>query len=82
MADIKEVLAKHPKLPVLLANTAVGKIIHMIDREVVSPIFNREKTVQTIQSWPKSLKITVEWILYLAGGAIRTLPDKKNPPPS
>ena len=73
------VIEKHPKLLVLLANTAVGKIIHLIDSGVIGPIFNREKTIQEVQSWPKSVKMSVEWMLYLLGGAIRTMPDKKNP---
>lgn len=80
MADLIEGLVEqHPKLPIFLANTVAGKIIHMIDRKIISPVFSREKTVQEIQSWPKSVKITAEWILYLLGGAVRTLPDKKHP---
>lgn len=76
---IGNLVEQHPKLPIFLANTVAGKIIHMIDRGIVSPVFSREKTVQEIQSWPKSVKMTAEWVLYLLGGAIRTMPDKKHP---
>lgn len=80
MSDIVgKTIERYPKLPVLLANTAVGKIVERIENGIISPTFNDRKTIQNIQSWPKSVRITAEWILYLLGGAIRTMPDKKNP---
>lgn len=80
MADIiGKTIERYPKLPVLLANTAVGKIVERIENGIISPIFNDKKTIQNIQSWPKSTRTIAEWVLYLLGGAIRTMPDKKNP---
>ncbi len=72
-------LERHPKLPVLLANTVVGKIIHLIEGKVVDPIFDHEKTIQAFQSWSNPAKKTAEWVFYLLSGVVRTIPDQQNP---
>lgn len=76
---IGKTLEQYPKLPILLANTAVGKIIHIIEGQIVNPVFNREQTIRAFQSWPNPAKKTAEWVFYLLSGAVRTIPDQKNP---
>lgn len=76
---IGKTLARYPKLPVLMANTAVGKVIHLIEGKIVNPIFDREQTIRAFQSWSNPAKKTAEWVFYLLSGIVRTMPDQQNP---
>lgn len=74
-----QILEHNPKLPTLLANIAVGKIIHSIDSKMIDPFFDQESIARRVGTWPNSIKKTVEWSLHLLSGIVRTLPEKHSP---
>ncbi|HZZ99401.1 MAG TPA: hypothetical protein VFK07_01695 [Candidatus Paceibacterota bacterium] len=77
--ELSGIVKSRAELQKLVANTAASKVIQFIKDRAIDPVFDRDQTLQTIQSWPTPLKITAEWVLHLLSGAARTLPDPQNP---
>lgn len=76
---VGKTIERYPKLPALLANVAVGKVIQLIKDKAIDPALDHEQMVQKIQSWPKPVKKAAEWILYTLSGAVRTMPEQQHP---
>lgn len=79
MSIVGKLIERYPKLPTLLANTAVSKVIQLIKNKALDPFFEHEQTVQRIQSWPQSIQKVAEWVPYFLSGVVRTMPAQEHP---
>ena len=79
MSIFGKLTEKYPQLPTLLANTAASKVIQLVKKRVLDPVFAHERTIQSVQAWPRSVQKMAEWAMYLLSGTVRTMPDRVNP---